>query len=333
MLIKSYELKNNLKSKVNVYLLYGENSELIEEVINRDIKTLFSKNLYIYEESEILSDKDNFELSLFNKSFFENEKLIIINRSTDKILELVKNILEKNNSDIKIILKAGILEKKSRLRNFFEKSKESFIIPFYEDNHQTLQNLALNFFKTNKIKISTQNINFILEKSKGSRVNLKNELIKIKNFSQNKTLIEFDDLVKITSSNENYKISELTDQCLAKNRNKTINILNENIASTEDNILILKSFLYKLKRLKKLKEEIETKKNQDQVLSSYKPPIFWKEKDIIKKQLNCLSVTDIKSFINKINELELIVKKNSNLSNEITNNFILETLNNTNNWI
>ena len=323
MLIKSYELKNNLKSKVNVYLLYGENSELIEEVINRDIKTIFSKNLYIYEESEILSDKDNFELSLFNKSFFEKEKLIIINRSTDKILELVKNILEKNDNNIKIILKAGILEKKSKLRNFFEKSKESFIIPFYEDNHQTLQNLAIDFFKTNKIKISTQNINFILEKSKGSRVNLKNELIKIKNFSQNKTLIEFDDLVKIISSNENYKISELTDQCLAKNRNKTINILNENIASTEDNILILKSFLYKLKRLKKLKEEIEIKKNQDQVLSSYKPPIFWKEKDITKQQIYKQNSKNLKNLIFRLSEIELNIKKNANNSINLVTDFIL----------
>ena len=183
-------------------------------------------------------------------------------------------------------MKARVLEKKSKLRNFFEKKNDLIIIPFYEYNYQTLLFLAQKFFNENKIKISTQNINFILEKSKGSRINLKNELTKIKNFSQNKQKIEFNDLLKITSSAEDYKISELTDQCLAKNKNKIINILNENNQSMEDNILILKSFLYKLKRLKKLKEEIETKKNQEQVISEYKQAIFWKDKDIIKKQLN-----------------------------------------------
>ena len=327
MIIKSYELKNNLGKEVNIYLLYGENSELIDEVINRDIKTFFSKNSYIYEEAEVLSDRDNFEASLFNKSFFENEKLIIINRVTDKILNLIETIIEKKNDDFKIILKARVLEKKSKLRNFFEKKNDLIIVPFYEDNYQTLLFLAQKFFNENKIKISTQNINFILEKSKGSRINLKNELTKIKNFSQNKQKIEFNDLLKITSSAEDYKISELTDQCLAKNKNKIINILNENNQSMEDNILILKSFLYKLKRLKKLKEEIETKKNQDQVLSAYKPPIFWKDKDIIKKQLNTLSTNKIKEFIKKVNEIELLIKKNSNLSSEITNNFIFETIN------
>jgi len=327
MIIKSYELKNNLGKEVNIYLLYGENSELIDEVINKDIKTFFSKNSYTYEEAEVLSDRDNFETSLFNKSFFENEKLIIINRVTDKILNLIETIIGKKNDDFKIILKAGVLEKKSKLRNFFEKKNDLIIVPFYEDNYQTLLFLAQKFFNENKIKISTQNINFILEKSKGSRINLKNELTKIKNFSQNKQKIEFNDLLKITSSAENYKISELTDQCLAKNKNKIINILNENNQSIEDNILILKSFLYKLKRLKKLKEGIETKKNQDQVLSAYKPPIFWKDKDIIKKQLNTLSINKIKEFIKKVNEIEILIKKNSNLSSEITNNFIFETIN------
>ena len=327
MIIKSYELKNNLGKEVNIYLLYGENSELIDEVINKDIKTFFSKNSYTYEEAEVLSDRDNFETSLFNKSFFENEKLIIINRVTDKILNLIETIIGKKNDDFKIILKAGVLEKKSKLRNFFEKKNDLIIVPFYEDNYQTLLFLAQKFFNENKIKISTQNINFILEKSKGSRINLKNELTKIKNFSQNKQKIEFNDLLKITSSAENYKISELTDQCLAKNKNKIINILNENNQSIEDNILILKSFLYKLKRLKKLKEGIETKKNQDQILSAYKPPIFWKDKDIIKKQLNTLSINKIKEFIKKVNEIEILIKKNSNLSSEITNNFIFETIN------
>ena len=327
MIIKSYDLKNNLKTKTSIYLLYGQNSDLIDEIINKDIKNFFSKNLYTYEETEILSDTDKFTVGLFNKSFFENEKLIIINRVSDKILELIKDILKKENNDFKLILKAGILEKKSKLRSFFEKNKDLIIVPFYEDNYQTLLSLAQNYLNENKIRISIQNINYILEKSKGSRISLKNELEKIKNFSKDKPLIEYDDLLKIISSAEDYKISELTDQCLAKNKNKTINILNENNPSAEDNILIIKSFLYKLKRLKKLKEEIAENKSEKDVISAYKPPIFWKDKEIIKKQLNTLSIEDIKKIIIKVNNLELLIKRNSKLSNEITNNFILETIN------
>ncbi len=334
MIIKAYELKkftnNNEK---NIFLFYGPNSELIDEIITKDIKPDFSKNLYNYDETEILSNRDTFEISLFNQSFFENEKLIIINRVTDKILELIEEIEERQIQNIKIILKSGILEKKSKLRNFFENNNNLLIVPFYEDTHQTLLNLSQNFFRENNIKISTQNLNYVLEKTKGSRLNLKNELEKIKNFCQNKSKIEFDDLLKITSSSEDYKISELTDQCLAKNKIKTINILNENNPTMEDNILILKSFLYKLKRLEKLKKEIQIKKNQDHVIASFKPTIFWKDKDIIKKQLNVLSINDIKLFIKKVNKLELQIKKNINLSNEITNNFIFETVNNSNNLI
>ncbi len=333
MIIKSFELKNYIKKKINIYLFYGQNIDLINETIDKNIKPFFSKNLYNYEEAEILSNKDSFKESLFNKSFFEQDKLIIINRVTDKLFELVEELLEKKNDDVRIILKSEILEKKSKLRNYFERNKNLIIIPFYEDNYQNLHLLAENFFKHNKIKISNQNINYILEKTKGSRINLKNELKKIKSFSQNKQSIEIEELIKITSSAENYKISELTDQCLAKNKKKTINILNENNNSIEDNILILKSFLYKLKRLKKLKKETIINKNIEQVVSSYKPPIFWKDKEIIKQQLMVWSEKEIRLLIKKINNLELTIKKNSAISNHIINNFILERLEKSNNLI
>ena len=326
MIIKNYELKNNLKGKNNYFLLYGQNSGLIEEIIDKDLKPIFSKNIFKYDESEILSDISAFKEGLVNKSFFENDKLIIINRVSDKILDIVKEISDKKDENLKIILKSGNLEKKSKLRNFFEKSKNLIIIPFYEDTHQSLLFLAQNFFKENKIKISPQNINYIIENSKGNRINLKNELEKIKNFSQKKLSVELNEIIKLTNLAENYNISELTDQCLARNKKKTLNILNENNPSPEDNILILKNFLYKLKRLKKLKLELENKKNTDAVISSYKPPIFWKDKDMIKQQLKIWSLPQIKSLINKTNDMELLIKKNFQASNQIVNNFILEKL-------
>ena len=330
MIIKYYELKKNLKKDVNILLFYGPNTGLIEEMIKETMRS-YTENLYNYSESEILSDKDTFIINLFNKSFFENEKLIIINHITEKILEVIKDIVEKKDQSFKIILKAGILEKRSKLRNFFEKENNLIITAFYEDDHQTLLNFAQNFFRENTIKISTQNINFILEKTKGSRLSLKNELKKIKNLSHSRSSIGFDDIIKLINPAENYKISELTDQCLAKNKSKTINFLNENNSSIEENILILKSFLHKLKRLRFLKKEMEEKKSQDQVISSYRPPIFWKDKDLIKKQLKIWSLDEIKLLIRKINNLELIIKKNSNLSNQILNDFIFERLDTSNN--
>ncbi len=326
MIIKHYELRNNLKGKSNYFLLYGQNSGLIEEIIDKDLKPIFPKNIFKYDESEILSDINAFKEGLVNKSFFENDKLIIINRVSDKILDIVKEICDKKDEDLKIIFKTGNLEKKSKLRNFFEKSKNLTIVPFYEDTHQSLLFLAQNFFKENKIKISPQNMNYIIENSKGNRINLKNELEKIKNFSQKKLSVELNEIIKLTNLAENYNISELTDQCLARNKKKTLNILNENNPSPEDNILILKNFLYKLKRLKKLKLELENKKNTDAVISSYKPPIFWKDKDMIKQQLKIWSLPQIKSLINKTNNMELLIKKNSQASNQIVNNFILEKL-------
>ena len=331
MIVKYFDLKKEIKKNNNFYLLYGQNSGLIEETINNTLKPNFSKNLYSLDEKEILANENHFKEGILNKSFFDNDKLIIINRATDKILDTIKEIIEKKIDDLKIILKSEILEKKSKLRNYFEKNKDTIIVPFYEDNYQSLLFLTQKFIKEKKIKISSQNINFIIERSKGNRINLKNELEKIFIYSLEKDSINLEEIVKLTNLAENYNISNLIDQCLAGNKKKTVQILNENNPSSDDNILIVKNFLYKLKRLKKLKENLEINENVEIILSSYKPTIFWKDKEIIKQQLKVWTLKKIRAQIREINELENQIKKNSQISNLTVNNFIFDSLNTINN--
>ena len=334
MILKSFNLKKYLiKSNTNIFLLYGENTGLIDQTIKDIFLPIFPKSVSNYDESEILRDIENFKSVLFNKSFFEDEKLIIINRGTDKILSIIEELIEKKTQDIKVIIKSNFLEKKSRLRKFFEKDENTVIVAYYEDSYQTLYQLVQNFFKEKKLSISSENINLIIDRSKTNRNNIRTELEKILIFSKNKTTVQTKDLVKLINLSENHDISELVDQCLSKNKKKTINILNENNLNTDENILILRSFLNKLKRLKKLRINLEENKNIEQVLSSFRPQIFWKDKDVIKQQLNNMSLVEINYLIKKINKLELEIKKNFLLSNKIMTNFILENLDRTNSAI
>ena len=330
MIIKSYEInKINLK-KNNVYLLYGENEGFKNKVINDTFKK-FSKNIYRYDEKEILNNKENFFNKILSKSFFETEKLIIILRSTDKIVNIIEEIIEKNIEDTKIILLANILEKKSKLRMLFEKNKNIVCVPFYADNFQTLNNIANTYFREKKIPISQETINILVARSRGDRLNLNNEIIKIENFTKSKKIINVDDILKLTNLAENYSVNELVDSCLAKNSKKTINILNENNYSTEDCILIIKTFLIKAKRLNKLKSQTKENENIDQLITSFKPPIFWKDKEIIKEQIKNWTLKKVENLIYKINEIELLIKKNSSNSINILFDFIITQSNKTNN--
>ena len=330
MIIKSYEInKINLK-KNNVYLLYGENEGFKNKVIDDTFKK-FSKNIYKYDEKEILNNKENFFNKILSKSFFETEKLIIILRSTDKIVNIIEEIIEKNIEDTKIILLANILEKKSKLRMLFEKNKNIVCVPFYADNFQTLNNIANTYFREKKIPISQETINILVARSRGDRLNLNNEITKIENFTKSKKIINVDDILKLTNLAENYSVNELVDSCLAKNSKKTINILNENNYSTEDCILIIKTFLIKAKRLNKLKSQTKENKNIDQLITSFKPPIFWKDKEIVKEQIKNWTLKKVENLIYKINEIELLIKKNSSNSINILFDFIITQSNKTNN--
>src|SRR5210317_700575 len=326
MIIKSHELSRYDKKNTNYYLFYGSNLGLIEETISKIFKPIFSKNIVYRNEVKTLNNTDQFKETIFNKSFFENEKFIIINRASNKILDLIKEIIESQIEDIKIIIKAGVLEKKSKLRSYFEKEKDVIATPFYEDNYQSLSLIIQNFLRVEKINISNENINLIIERSKGNRTNIYNELEKISSYLRSKKNINLQDLLKLTNLAEDYNVSELVEQCLSKNVKRTINILNENNQNTDENILILRSFLGKLKRLKILKINLENTRNIDEVIASAKPPIFWKEKNLVKQQLNNWSLKNIKFLLNTVNDLELIIKKNNQISNYVTNNFILESL-------
>jgi len=323
MIVKYFELKKqNLKEK-NFFLLYGNNQGLINETIQDTLKPKLSKNIFNYDETEVFKDIDNFKENLINKSFFENEKLVIINRVSDKFYKIIEELISRDIEELSIILVAGSLDKKSKIRNFFEKDAKTLCIPFYEDNSQTLSNLTQKFMRERNINISQQIINVIVERVKGDRINLKNELQKIESFSKNKKNINIDDILKITNLSENYDISELVDSCLAKNKRKMIKILNENNFSPEDCILTLRIFLIKLKRLLKLYLELDNKKNIDSAISSYKPAIFWKEKEIVKQQVKMLNQNKTKDLILKANEVELLIKKNPQISINLTTDFII----------
>ena len=324
MINKVFEL-NNVDLKIQkFFLFYGENNGHKNEIIKKIFNKKYSENTYRYEENEIINNEEKFFADILSSSFFENEKLIIISRASDKIKVVIEEIIERKVRDLTIILNANILEKKSKLRAYFEKNKETICVPFYADNNQTLSGIVNVFFRENKIPISQESINLIVQRSRGDRQNLSNELEKIKGFIKNKNKIDIKDLLKLTNLAENYDVSELIDNCLAKNKRKAINILNENNYSLEDCILIIRTFLIKSKRLLKLYQEHKNKKNIDDVISQFKPPIFWKDKEIVKQQIRNWSYESTENLIYKINDVELLIKKNSNNSLNILSDFIIE---------
>ena len=323
MIIKSFETNKLNTLKQNFFLFYGENEGFKNQIISNEFEIFFKKNIYRYEEKEILNNKENFFNNISTKSFFDNDRLIIISRATDKIYNIIEEIIEKSISDVKIIINCNILDKKSKLRSFFEKNKNTICIPFYADNIQTLNTLINNFFKEKKISVSQELTNLLIDRSRGDRKNLSNELDKIKSFVKNKKSINIDEVYKLTNLAENYNVAELIDNLLAKNTKKTTNILNENNYSSEDCILIVRTLLSKSKRLLKLCQIAKNNKNIDAAISEYKPPIFWKEKEIVKVQINNWTISSVENLIYETNDIELLVKKNYANSISIISDFII----------
>ena len=321
MIIRSYELNKISLKKNQFILLYGRNEGHINETINNLTNIKIKK--FNYDEKDILENQSYFFENIFTKSLFENEKIIIIKRATDKILKVFEEIDFKKLNDISIIVTSDNLEKKSKLRSYFEKNKIYACIAFYPDTIQTLTKLTYNFLKEKNIAISMSNINLIINKCNGDRENLLKELTKLEYYTKSGKKITSVNISKLTNLIENHSVSELVDNCLAKNKKKIINILNENNFSNEDCIMITRSFLIKAKKLLTLSKAFENNKNIDLTISSAKPPIFWKEKEITKQQIYKWSSKNIKQLIYALSETELQIKKNINNSINLITDFIL----------
>ena len=325
MIIKNFELKKLDKIDYNLILLYGENEGFKQKIINDFFVKSFEGEIQKYEEEEVFINYNEFIANLLNKSFFSDKKLLIFSRTSEKILKFIEEIILKEIKDLTIIINSKTLEKKSKLRIFFEKDENCACIPFYEDDERTLYQISSNFFNEHKISISREMINLIIERCRGDRQNLFNEIEKISSLLLSKKKITTEDVIKLTNLAENYSISELADNCLAKNTNKVNKILNENNFSSDECILILRTLLFKTKRLLELSRKNIENKNVEQTISSSRPPIFWKDKQIVKNQIMNWKVNEVENLIININNLEIDVKKHASSSLNLVLDFILNT--------
>tara|TARA_B100001123_G_C15314478_1_gene1025624 strand:- start:1621 stop:2640 length:1020 start_codon:yes stop_codon:yes gene_type:complete len=323
MIVKSYEILKNSSNliKNNLFLLYGENFGLKKD-IKEKIKFLLKQkdsNLEILSlyENEITDNEENFYNSIYSGSLFSKTKIITINNGTDKIFSQIEDVIEKYPENVFIIILANILEKKSKLRHLFETNSKTVCVPCYLDNNKDLEQIILNELRKNNIKLSRESVNLIIEKSNSDRENLRNEIAKITSFAVTNKNLEFDSIKSIINFSGEYKSDSLINECLCGNVHQYKKILSELYSYTVNYIFLLRILSNKIQRLLNIKQLEKKNDNLDNLLNSSKPPIFWKEKPIVKKQLTIWSLSDLKKIIHEINDIELLCKKNPQLSKTI----------------
>ena len=313
-----------ITKKFKTLLLYGVNEGFKKEFIERIKEQNGNAEIYNFFEEEILKNKHLFFEKIFNQSLFNENKIIFIYEATDKIFSNIDECLNKLDQNIKIYIIANSLDKKSKLRKLFEESKTEGIIPFYEDDEKTLFNYIkkeLDGFKG----LTAEIINLIISNSKLDRELIKNEILKIKTFFNDK-IINKELLESLLNLKKESDLDEIRDCAILGERIKLNKLLSSNNINKEDQFFFLNLLTYKFKKMKDLLNN--KNKNIESIIDNAKPPIFWKEKPILKKQLNTWSKKNIDKIIYILNETEILAKKNSQIeSSIILNNLLVDICN------
>ena len=336
MLIKSYEILKKDLNLLNSFLIYGENTGLKQDIVKSVIELKEKKDIkykqFKFEEEEIIKNQNDFFNLIFSGSLFDKKKVIFVNRTTDRLFNLISEISKKDIKDILIFFEADQLEKKSKIRNLFEKDNNLVCIACYQDNNFDLIKIINDEIKQTKIKLSTESINLLIERASGDRNNLRNEVNKLKSFALDKQMVSYDQVKELTNMVGNYQNDYIVNICLNGDKKKLNKILRENNFSFEDFLILLKIFSKKIHRLLKIKIFGRLEKNLDQIFNQIRPPIFWKEKEDVKKQVRLWNEKKLNLIIKKINEIELNCKKNHELATNITLDFLATVCDEVNNY-
>ena len=308
MIYKSYQLEKNLsKLEKNCVMFFGENLGLKED-FKKNIKKINKEfKILSFSQDEILKNKNILFTEFKNISLFEENKIYLINDVSDKTLETIEN-LEKDIINQSVFLFAGVLDKKSKIRNYFEKSKDFLAVPCYSDNEISIKNIIIERLKGFE-NLTSHIINLIINKTNLDRNKLHNELDKIimlfqdKNIDVNKLEILLDDAI-----NEDFNL--LKDQALLGNKAKTNKLLSDTVIVDDKNIFYLNLINQRLTRLQEL-NELSNGKNMEATIDNMRPPIFWKDKPIFIRQAQMWNKKKIHELQKQTYQLEIKIKSNS----------------------
>ncbi len=316
MIYKSYIIEQNLKSISNhkSFLFYGENQGLKKELKEKiRLENKDKEILNIFQE-DLIKNKNLLENEISNKSLFEKKKIFFVNEVNDKIFNIIEQIIEKLD-DEKIYIFSDMLDKRSKLRNIFEKSKDIGIAACYPDNEITIKKLITQ--KLGKFKgFSSQILNLVIHSTGLDRDKINNELDKIISCFYNKE-IEVDKVEQLINTKASDDFFELKDEAINGNKNKTNKLLAETVLDSEKYIYYLNIIIHRIIKLREIQVFKLTDNNLENIVAKLKPPVFWKDKPILIEQSKKWDENKIRKALKMMLEIEGKIKTGSTIRNDL----------------
>lgn len=326
MIIKSYIVEKNLNTlkEYRATLLYGVNDGFKDDIKTQLKKLNKDAEIINFFEGEIIKNENVLYENIFNESLFNSKKIIFIQLATDKIFNKVYEVINKN-TNTELYIFAENLDKKSKLRNLFDKEKNLAAIPCYEDNERTLINYIRNELSEFK-GLTGELTNIILTNSNANRRTIKNEIIKIKDFFVKKLIVK-KQLLEILNIKNDTNFEEIRDNALGGRKDKINKLLTEIELLRESSFFYLNSLNYRIFKLIEIQKKNIILNNHEKTIENLRPPIFWKDKEIYLTQLKKWNLEKLNKAVLKISEAEDLMKKNSYIKNDVViKNLILYLL-------
>ena len=155
----------------------------------------------------------------------------------------------------------------------------------------------------------------MVDNSNLDRSKLHNELDKIINFFESKTLDQ-EKLEKLLNMKINDDFKMLRDEALKGNKLLTNKLINDTVIEPDKNYLYLSLINQQLQKLLKILTS-DNGKDLESTINKIKPPVFWKDRPILGAQVLKWNIDKIKKLLSETYNIELKIKTSSSVNNKV----------------
>ncbi len=318
---------------INIIFLFGSNSGLVDLLFKKTLETFKISLNDPFSVSKIDGNefKDNPSILFDNintLSVFSETRIVILDLMYISITKNIENIIleaiEKNNNNYLLIIKGGSIKQTPFIKHF-QNLKNSYLVPCYEENSNTVDSLISSLFSKHKLNFSKEFLNNLALRFNSDSLANKMEIDKLDTFLTNNMYVSEEMIFNLVSDNNDVNFDKIVEYCTSGNPRRALVYFNNIYENQNTTITLIRVFVNHFKLIEKFLLLVENGSNLKFVLEKAKPPIFFKKKAFIISQCKLWNLKSIDLILKRLIQLELKCKLNQISEKTLMSHFLLST--------
>ena len=309
-------------------LVYGPDAGHVDEVSRKIGKSHVEDLRDPFQVEEIgfnLAKEDPALLSdaIMSLSMTGGNRLVIVRECTDALASTLEEIGRFELTEAKLLILAGSLSPRSKLRKVFEESKRLGALPCYTDQEGDLKSLIQATMDDAGISIKPDAMDYLISHLGSDRLTTRAELDKLILYAGADDKLDLQSVVELVGDGGPMVLDAIAWGVADANIETLLLALNRYDSTSQNPISCLRTTISHFQKLRTARTLLDQGYSPKDAAASLRPPIFWNKVPQFQKQLTQWSIQQINGALNRLSEAEALCKTTGYPSMTIASQILL----------